>query len=281
MSLIGQPFSQKTRDHFLPILTSKQWWSSTQLALRRVFSQDSDFQEKMFARQIAVMKGQAWNVVETLKTQDHGPLELTRRARVYVWDDLVDIPVSVPLRLPSAEMRRRRNADMHQRIGEEEMDISAATDSASGPQHDLLGLGIPGSDLPHPNRFNLSRSNSITDFQTTATDVGTVLPGQPNGDDSEQKRRLKHAQLARPQDQRRTTRASYEGSPSPRSRPGNRRRVHSLTARHSGSGMMYDNDDLEGDLGYAAAEGMEKNQRKVIVERLEMVKSKNPVFTWC
>jgi hypothetical protein len=281
VSLIGQPFSQKTRDHFLPILTSKQWWSSTQLALRRVFSQDSDFQEKMFARQIAVMKGQAWNVVETLKTQDHGPLELTRRARVYVWDDLVDIPVSVPLRLPSAEMRRRRNADMHQSIGEEEMDISAANDSASGPQPDLLGLGIPGSDLPHPNRFNLSRSNSITDFQATATDVGTVLPDTPNGVDSEQKRRVKHAQLARPQGQRRTTRASYEGSPSPRPRSGNRRRVHSLTARHSGSGMMYDNDDLEGDLGYAAAEGMEKNQRKVIVERLEMVKSKNPVFTWC
>ena len=30
-----------------------------------------------------------------------------------------------------------------------------------------------------------------------------------------------------------------------------------------------------------AAEGMEGNQRKVIVERLEAVKSKNPVFTWC
>ena len=45
--------------------------------------------------------------------------------------------------------------------------------------------------------------------------------------------------------------------------------------------LMNDNDDLEGDLGYAAAEDMEHNQRKVIVERLETVKSKNPVFTWC
>jgi hypothetical protein len=40
-------------------------------------------------------------------------------------------------------------------------------------------------------------------------------------------------------------------------------------------------DDVEGDLGYAAAEGMEGNRRKVIVERLETVKAKNPVFTWC
>jgi hypothetical protein len=43
----------------------------------------------------------------------------------------------------------------------------------------------------------------------------------------------------------------------------------------------FGSDDLEGDLGYAVAEGMEGNQRKVIVERLEAVKSKNPVFTWC
>ncbi len=45
--------------------------------------------------------------------------------------------------------------------------------------------------------------------------------------------------------------------------------------------VLYDGDDLEGDLGYAAANDMEGNQRKVIVERLEAVKSKNPVFTWC
>ena len=42
-----------------------------------------------------------------------------------------------------------------------------------------------------------------------------------------------------------------------------------------------DDDDLEGDLGYAAAEGQMGHQRKVIVERLEAVKSRNPVFTWC
>ena len=125
VSLIGQPFSQKTRDHFLPLLTSKQWWSETQLELRKVFSQDADFQERMFARQIAVMKGQAWNVVETLKMVDHGPLELTRRARVCVWDDLVEVPVAVPMRVPSAEMRRRNDIGQQKDL-DEEMDISAA-----------------------------------------------------------------------------------------------------------------------------------------------------------
>src|SRR5580704_3292341 len=135
VSLIGQPFSKKTRDHFLPLLTSTAWWSETQIALRRVFAQDSDFKESMFARQIAVMKGQAWNVVETLKQEDHGPLELTRRTRVCVWDDLVDIPIAVPLRVTSMEMKRRRDAELGRGIDEEEMDISAANASASLPQY--------------------------------------------------------------------------------------------------------------------------------------------------
>ncbi len=85
VGLIGQPFSAKTRDHFLPILTSTKWWTTTTAQLRELFCQDSDFQERMFARQMAVLKGQAWNVVETLKQQDQGPLELTRRPRVHVW----------------------------------------------------------------------------------------------------------------------------------------------------------------------------------------------------
>ena len=73
-----------------------------------MFAQDDDFKESMFARQIAVMKGQAWNVVETLKQPDHGPLELTRRTRVCVWDDLVDVPVAIPLRGPSTDMQMRK-----------------------------------------------------------------------------------------------------------------------------------------------------------------------------
>ncbi|KAI5294773.1 phosphatidyl inositol kinase, partial [Ascosphaera acerosa] len=47
-------------------------------------------------------------------------------------------------------------------------------------------------------------------------------------------------------------------------------------------GLLFNADDLEGDLGYAAAEELERRAtRKVIVERLETVHSKNPVFTWC
>ena len=55
-------------------------------------------------------------------------------------------------------------------------------------------------------------------------------------------------------------------------------RIHGAHARRDEPG---DDEDDEGDLGYAAAEDREANRKRVIVERLENVKSKNPVFTWC
>lgn len=87
VSLIGRPFSEKTRQHFLPLLTSKTWWEETTFQLRKIFSVDPDFHPKMFKvsacsaihadlcylitvcyqRQLAVIKGQAYNIVESLK----------------------------------------------------------------------------------------------------------------------------------------------------------------------------------------------------------------------
>ncbi|MBW0552517.1 hypothetical protein O181_092232, partial [Austropuccinia psidii MF-1] len=90
-SLIGQPFSHRTRKHYLPILTSPHWWAETVHELRKLFGTDPDFNVKMFERQIAVIKGQAWNIVESLKHEDEGPLELCRRKRALVWDDPVEI----------------------------------------------------------------------------------------------------------------------------------------------------------------------------------------------
>lgn len=266
VSLIGKPFSQKTRDHFLPLLTSKQWWSETQLALRKVFSQDADFQERMFARQIAVCKGQAWNVVETLKQADHGPLELTRRARVCVWDDLVDIPVAVPMQTPSIDSRRKREAEMES----EEMDISAANASAP-PQ--LIHFGSPQAELPNPNRFELSPRPSEDSFSpyTSRSDpdpmdgAGASRPPVVGGEPP--------FTPGRPEFTRHSTATSIPH--------GHRAKRLSFSNLKGTPRIMYDNDDLEGDIGYAAAEDMEHHHRKVIVERLETVKSKNPVFTWC
>ncbi|KAK4166018.1 phosphatidylinositol 3 and 4-kinase-domain-containing protein [Cladorrhinum sp. PSN259] len=343
VDLIGRPFSQKTRDHFLPLLTSTAWWSQTQLALRRVFQMDPDFQERMFARQIAVMKGQAWNVVETLKTPDHGPLELTRRAKVCVWDDLVDVPVAVPMRVASAEMRRRAaaesdaaaatNAGLRRSqsdiIAEEEMDIGAFTSEEAdvagsapaavpGGVVDLLGMASPAADLPNPGRFEMamaeepltpgltseefakadnagapatpqkhlqpggSRPSLMRASQSHPRTLNMYSPDRGGGGDH-RSQSSGHLDLHHSRHQRRFSFAT----------PATRRESNSIAAQLYGSGrsswedrregheeFFDEEDELEGgDLGYAAATGMEGNQRKVIVERLEPVKTRNPVFT--
>ncbi|KAJ8514452.1 hypothetical protein ONZ45_g8016 [Pleurotus djamor] len=68
------------------------WWEETTFQLRKLFAVDPDFHPKMFARQLAVIKGQAWNIVQSLRHNDEGPLELTRRQKVLVWDDEIDVP---------------------------------------------------------------------------------------------------------------------------------------------------------------------------------------------
>ncbi|KND93020.1 Phosphatidylinositol 4-kinase lsb6 [Tolypocladium ophioglossoides CBS 100239] len=288
VDLIGRPFSQKTRDHFLPLLTSPAWWSQTQMALKRVFQVDDDFQERMFAKQIAVMKGQAWNVVEALKTPDHGPLELTRRARVCVWDDLVEVPVAVPMRVTSSELRR--TADMRQSMDEADIASSAPTNHV--PVEDLMGFATAPVDMPRSGRFEMSSphgegAQSPTNESSlhghdmagaTANQQGASLTDQlapqPRGTGSYQgpSRALNIYEPARHglRHQRRYSFAT----------PAARRSGNSI-AQHLYPHEAYDGDDIEGDLGYAAAEGQMGNQRKVIVERLEAVKSRNPVFTWC
>lgn len=292
VDLIGRPFSQKTRDHFLPLLTSTQWWSQTSLELRKVFQIDPDFQEKMFSRQMAVMKGQAWNVVETLKTPDHGPLELTRRARVCVWDDLVEVPVAVPMRVTSSEMRRKAEQEVHSAI-EEEMDIGAANSSSAPAQRvdDLLGFSSP---LPNPGRFELASSHEQSPDRTEPASADYT----PNGvaqNPFDVLSATESPNASRPKGSR-GPRSSYQGparsqismyAPHKERRYSfatgvtNSRNNNSIAAKLYGNGYDDEEDDMEGDLGYAAAETMDGNRRKVIVERLETVKARNPVFTWC
>ena len=217
---------------------------------------DADFKERMFTRQIAVMKGQAWNVVETLKSPDHGPLELIRRARVRVWDDLVDVPVAVPLRRQSTDVRRNAPRLPVQ----EEMDISAA---APTTEDDLVSLNSP--ELERRNPFNVSRqANHLDDVDESSLNGRTLSP--PNV----QVMTLENGSARPPH----TSRISLDESR-------RSRRIHDRRLSHSSRLYRSITDEDEADLGYSAALGRESNRKKVIVERLENVKSKNPVFTWC
>lgn len=87
--LIGGPFAQSTRDRFLPILSSPTWWRETEDSLRALFQQDEHFNAKLFESQMAVFKGQGWNLVQSLRTADEGPLELCARPKKVVHQSIV------------------------------------------------------------------------------------------------------------------------------------------------------------------------------------------------
>ncbi|ORY52830.1 phosphatidylinositol 3 and 4-kinase-domain-containing protein [Leucosporidium creatinivorum] len=90
--LIGRPFSQRTRERFLPLFTDPSWWEETTLELRNEFKKDGEFREGMFEKQVAVIKGQAYNLVQSLLDPEEGPIELCRRKKKLVWDDFIEVP---------------------------------------------------------------------------------------------------------------------------------------------------------------------------------------------
>lgn len=259
------------------------------MALKRIFQMDADFEEGMFAKQIAVMKGQAWNVVEALKTPDHGPLELTRRTKVCVWDELVDVPVAVPMRVgTSSELRRSLERSQQRQRMDEEADIASSCPVDQRLKvDDLLGPASPPADMPHPGRFEISNpmddlaespeeeSSSLnrpdmSSKRLHASYQGPSLVGLSNT--YEPPRQYLHQRDHRQQQHAHERRYSFATAAA--------RRSNNSIAQQ----LAYDLDedgDLEGDLGYTAAQGQMGHQRKVIVERLEAVKSRNPVFTWC
>lgn len=206
-SIIGQPFSAKTRQHYLPLLTLKFWWEQTIVKLKEVFSKDADFKERMWLRQVAVLKGQAFNVVEILKLHYAGPLELTRRENLLIWDDEMNVPDQVNNNI-----------------------IASAMESS------IYELGTPSG---RPNGMSAPSGHSET--------TPLLKPGRD-------KRRMSSA-------------ASVKSS-------------SSFCDPLQMSGFEY-NVNYEGDSRHKHEWQEETSTKKVIIERLEKVHAKLPVFTWC
>ncbi|GAA5896804.1 hypothetical protein JCM8208_007095 [Rhodotorula glutinis] len=106
LSLIGEPWSAAARAHFVPLLADPEWWSALKARLRREFSRDRAFSDEMWERQWSVVKGQGLVLVESLRNEDEGPVELARREKKLVVDEyrLVAKPVDPPA--PSPNLRR-------------------------------------------------------------------------------------------------------------------------------------------------------------------------------
>lgn len=196
LSLIGQPFSTKTRQHYLPLLTSKYWWEQTVPKLKQVFQQDADFKERMWLKQLAVLKGQALNVVEVLKHNNAGPLELTRRESLLIWDDAMTAPVLID------------NNVMANAMESSIYDMNTVKRNLWGDSAGLQNERTPLLNVPETERRLSATSLTSTDGH----------PRQMSGFEYNE---------------------SYEGGEE------------------------------------------EQTTRTVVIERLEKLKSKPPVFTWC
>lgn len=246
-SLIGQPFSPKTRQHFLPLLSDPAWWRETTSSLKSLFSQDADFQEKMFAKQMAVLKGQAWNVLETLKSGDQGPLELARRPRLHVWTDIMEVPVTASTKKVKIQPRPGKKLEpiYHET---EEVDLGVAAGS----------FAITPSSLP--TLTELLPRDSMGELEN-----GEIASTGPHEAYAQNTGRFSF-------DERRSKSGNIKSAKS-------RARGLSLSVR----GNRYGGDDESdlGDLGYALMHDEEASTRRVVVERLETVHGAEAVFSWC
>ncbi|ORY97307.1 phosphatidylinositol 3 and 4-kinase-domain-containing protein [Syncephalastrum racemosum] len=83
-SLVARPFSESTRNKYLATLSDPLWWQETVRQLRDLFHVDSDFDDRMFERQVAVLKGQGYNIVRCLSDPSGSPLDLVSLERVLV-----------------------------------------------------------------------------------------------------------------------------------------------------------------------------------------------------
>jgi phosphatidylinositol 4-kinase type 2 len=196
----------------------------------------------------------------------------------------MEVPVAVRLRMPSSEERCRNEVDLERGLEEDEMDIGALVSSApTVSEPDLLGFSPPRSQLPSAVRLGMTRSTSSETDRRSGGGVDDEFDGVSNDLHS-----ASQSIRSEPQSDKRPYhrgRASYDAGLVSGGVRFNRQ-WSSGRGRNGSAGPgfptnLYNDDDDEGDLGYSAVTGSEGARRKVIAERLEAVKSRNPVFTWC
>jgi hypothetical protein len=86
----GIKFCISLHPKYLLFFNTQEWWTETLEGLERLFRLDADFSETMWAKQKAVIRGQGYNLVESLRrggAEGGSPMGLLRRPVVAVFDD--------------------------------------------------------------------------------------------------------------------------------------------------------------------------------------------------
>lgn len=309
LAIIGKPFSQKTRDHFLPLLSSSKWWEESAIALREVFSRDSEFKERMWRKQWAVMKGQAFNVVEALKDPTQGPLELARQRRMLIWDDAMEVPLRPPINSVSNAIdtpmhgRRRRASTTSTPLPDEDDNSTklstfpALVQEEGSPKSPvLLATSLPAALSPRANggiNNSVKTNNKDQNRRIKRKNSGGSLPLEARYRALEENRNLRAAEQSyfdRTSSDRVNQLTSGPGvslwselineeGDDEESTIGDNNNTNNFTGSASSRIRTVPTSN---DVGFSYAECLpEEATKMVIVERMQTVKSKPPVFTWC
>lgn len=83
------PYSEELRAHLLPILSDTGQWEVLVDELRQIFKIDSDFNQGVFGKQMALLRGQLYNIVQSLKAGD-SPIQLVHRPLLLIEEDEMD-----------------------------------------------------------------------------------------------------------------------------------------------------------------------------------------------
>lgn len=276
LEVIGQPFSKKTKDHFLPLLCSTTWWQDTTIQMKEMFKRDTEFNERLWRRQLAVLKGQAFNVVETLKSDNQGPLELARRTRVLVWNDESEVPVTKPtIAVANAMETPLRPQPQAQPYYDHPM-------STSSPFRG--GRARSGSLLVERKYRELKDSNTKSvwqDLVAASTEASSSFAAAAAASPSPP------PPPPPPPPGTTTTEVELEEPEGEEDIEEDTSLIHNTRANY-----LANNDDKQyhseggfcgkrlDDTGFYYAEGCYASKR-VIVERNQTVTSKPPIFTWC
>ncbi|KAI8341964.1 phosphatidylinositol 3 and 4-kinase-domain-containing protein [Chlamydoabsidia padenii] len=259
-NLVARPFSTETRRRFLPVLSDPVWWHTTVKQLRQLFQVDSDFNERMFQRQMAVFRGQGYNLMRVLKDAQAGPVDLVAMERVLVTQEELFIEYDEK-RLEDRKWPRYQHQQQVTAPSSETSSLSDPTYENTIPrrQEETPPLSSSPSDHQEQDQKKKKRTRRLRPKRSTSFHAmdSSLADFSTNNKNNNNNKRL-------PWKDRMRKRFSLD--------LGRR--------RHTGNGKR-DNDDND-DASIDSSEEVPTRKRVLFVmETVKLVKSKLPYFSCC
>ncbi|KAI8063929.1 phosphatidylinositol 3 and 4-kinase-domain-containing protein [Gongronella butleri] len=242
--LIGQPFAKQTRKHFLPLLSDPLWWQRLIRKLERLFRHDSDFNRTMFQRQMAVLRGQGYNLVRVLKDDDAGPLDLVAMQRCLIQDEEVFVEYDDHL------LQTRSSKATMGSEGSNGSDDAATTASTAA---------LLSPHTPRPSAAIMSaRATRLKPKRSTSFHIAVDLPQRRAANDDNEMH-----------DDDDDDDEEHDRAISPSSKPRLSLDIERPASRDDTHAIPHDTDDDQ------------HHRVRLVMERVKVVKSKVPYFTCC